>query len=205
MDRIDNKYGIHLTCNTWNHRNADSQITSRHATENKVIAPMKIFFYDHSNLQLPQGHRFPSQKYSMLLDEIRNQKILGEHELIQSIPATRDEVIVAHTKEYFDGIITGTIDPKIMRQIGLPWSKDLVERSLASVGGSLCAANEALVSGFSGNLGGGTHHAMADQGMGYCVFNDLAVVILNFLRLKKSCARPSLTWMFIREMGMRPY
>lgn len=121
----------------------------------------------------------------MLLTEIRNQKILDEDELISGRLASRDEVILAHTAEYFDGIISGSIDPKIIRQIGLPWSKELVDRSLASVGCSLCAANEALISGFAGNLGGGTHHAMADQGMGYCVFNDLAVVILNLLTRKK--------------------
>ncbi len=57
-----------------------------------------------------------------------------------------------------------------------------MQRSLAAVGGSLCAAAEALESGFSGNLAGGTHHAMADAGQGFCVFNDIAVVILNLLQ-----------------------
>jgi acetoin utilization deacetylase AcuC-like enzyme len=146
---------------------------------------MKVYFYNRTTLQLPPGHRFPSQKYPMLLNEIRNQKILREDELIHAQQATREQVILAHTVEYFDSIYSGSIDPKIMRQIGLPWSESLVERSLASVGGSISAANDALITGISGNLGGGTHHAMADQGMGYCVFNDLAVVILNLILLKK--------------------
>jgi acetoin utilization deacetylase AcuC-like enzyme len=146
---------------------------------------MNIYYYESHALQLPPGHRFPAQKYRMLLEEIRNQKIFDENELIPARLANREEVILAHTSTYFDGIISGSIDPKIMRQIGLPWSIDLVARSLASVGGSICAANEALLSGISGNLGGGTHHAMADQGMGYCVFNDLAVVILNLLQDSK--------------------
>jgi acetoin utilization deacetylase AcuC-like enzyme len=145
---------------------------------------MKIYYLNQTTLPLPPGHRFPAQKYPMLLNEIRNQNILNEQELIQAQPASREEVILAHTADYFDSICMGNIDAKIMRQIGLPWSTELVERSLASVGSSICAANEAMKSGISGNLGGGTHHAMADQGMGYCVFNDLAVVILNLLHRK---------------------
>ncbi len=146
---------------------------------------MKVFYSDFYTFELPEGHRFPAAKYSLLREQLLAQGILSPDELHPSPLALREAVILAHTPEYFDAIYTGTIDPKIMRQIGLPWSFELVLRSLASVGGSLCAADAALESGFSGNLAGGTHHAMADGGQGYCVFNDIAVVILNLLERRQ--------------------
>jgi acetoin utilization deacetylase AcuC-like enzyme len=74
-------------------------------------------------------------------------------------------------------VIDGTVDPRIMRRIGFPWSEQLVARTLASVGGTLAAAREAMAQGFGGNLAGGTHHAFRSEGAGFCVFNDLAVTV----------------------------
>jgi|YNPBryantNP2012_1023418.scaffolds.fasta_scaffold05606_4 acetoin utilization deacetylase AcuC-like enzyme len=108
--------------------------------------------------------------------------VLSPNELQPAQPASREQVTLAHTAEYLDALLCGQIDPRIMRQIGLPWSEALIQRSLASLGGSLAAAEEALHSGIAGNLGGGTHHALAGEGMGFCVFNDLAVVTLYLLK-----------------------
>ncbi len=146
---------------------------------------MKVFYSDFYTFELPEGHRFPAAKYPLLREQLLAQRILSPEELHRSPLATREVVTLAHTPEYFDAIYTGTIDPKIMRQIGLPWSFELVQRSLAAVGGSLCAAGIALEEGFSGNLAGGTHHAMAGAGQGFCVFNDIAVVILNLLEVQR--------------------
>jgi acetoin utilization deacetylase AcuC-like enzyme len=84
---------------------------------------------------------------------------------------------LAHDAAYVAGILDGTVDPRIMRRIGFPWSPQLVSRTLASVGGTLAATADALATGFGGNLAGGTHHAFAAEGSGFCVFNDLAVAI----------------------------
>jgi acetoin utilization deacetylase AcuC-like enzyme len=64
-----------------------------------------------------------------------------------------------------------------MRRIGFPWSEQLVRRTLASAGGTLAAAADALAGGFGGNLAGGTHHAFRAEGSGFCVFNDIAIAI----------------------------
>lgn len=146
---------------------------------------MKVFYSDHHVFGLPSGHRFPAQKYPLLRRALIQRKILSESELQPSPFATREIVTLAHTPEYYDGIYNGTIDPKIMRQIGLPWSFELVKRSLASLGGSILAAENALDEGLSGNLAGGTHHALADQGAGFCVFNDTAVTTLYLLKHKR--------------------
>ena len=51
----------------------------------------------------------------------------------------------------------------------------MAERSRRSVGGTVVAVETAMRQGLSANLAGGTHHAYADRGGGFCVFNDVAV------------------------------
>jgi len=82
-----------------------------------------------------------------------------------------------HSAEYVGQFLDGTLPPAVMRRIGLPWSKEFVDRTLASVGGTLSATKEALAFGFSGTLAGGTHHAYRQEGSGFCVFNDIAVAL----------------------------
>lgn len=120
-------------------------------------------------------------KYRMVRLALLRADVLRAEELHEPTLATREHVTLAHTPEYVDAIFNGTIDLRAMRRIGFPWSPALVTRSLASVGGALCAAEEAIRRGVSGNLAGGTHHALADAGEGYCVFNDLAVTTLYLL------------------------
>lgn len=91
----------------------------------------------------------------------------------------RDEVVGVHDPEYVDQFLTGTLPPQAMRRIGFPFSPELVTRTLASAGGTLCAMRSALQSGFGGTLAGGTHHAYRSEGSGFCVFNDLAVAIAS--------------------------
>ena len=87
---------------------------------------------------------------------------------------------MVHDPAYVAAILDGTVDPRVMRRIGFPWSEGLVRRTLASVGGTLSATADALATGFGGNLAGGTHHAFAHEGAGFCVFNDLAIAIRAF-------------------------
>jgi len=91
--------------------------------------------------------------------------------------AERQTIELAHDPAYVASILDGSVDPKVMRRIGFPWSEGLVRRTLASVGGTLAATADALSTGFGGNLAGGTHHAFRTEGAGFCVFNDLAVAI----------------------------
>ncbi|MEW6733683.1 MAG: histone deacetylase [Acidobacteriota bacterium] len=143
---------------------------------------MKIFYSDRYTVELPDGHRFPMEKYRLVRLGLLDAGIFNENELYEPALAMPETVMLAHTPEYVKAICEGTINPKAMRRIGFPWSPALVVRSLASVGGALAAATEALQNGVSGNLAGGTHHALADAGEGYCVFNDLAVVIMYLLK-----------------------
>jgi acetoin utilization deacetylase AcuC-like enzyme len=93
-------------------------------------------------------------------------------------PFADAEVIeLAHDPAYVRAFLNGTVDPGIIRRIGFPWSEGLVRRTLASVGGTLRATDDALARGWGGNLAGGTHHAYYAEGSGFCVFNDLAIAV----------------------------
>ncbi|MFY9226707.1 MAG: histone deacetylase [Blastocatellia bacterium] len=146
---------------------------------------MKVFYTDKYTVELPDGHRFPMEKYRLVREALLIKQVLYNDELHEPQMVTPEVVTLAHTRKYVESICNGTIDQKAMRRIGFPWSPSLVTRSLASVGGALCAALAALETGVSGNLAGGTHHALVNAGEGYCVFNDIAVVVLHLLKEKK--------------------
>jgi len=141
---------------------------------------LKVFYSDHYEFPLPEGHRFPVEKYRLLRERLLSGDILSPDELLSPAPATRGQILLAHSQEYFNSFESGSIDPKIIRKIGFPWSHELHMRSLASVGGAVESAREAMINGVAGNLAGGTHHAFRDHGEGFCVYNDLAVVTLLF-------------------------
>ncbi|MCU1275127.1 MAG: histone deacetylase superfamily [Bryobacterales bacterium] len=106
----------------------------------------------------------------------------GVFSLKPAEPAARDLLELAHDPAYVASFLNGTLDPLVMRRIGFPWSLELTRRTLASVGGTIAASDDALRTGLGGNLAGGTHHAFRDQGAGFCVFNDIAVSILTSRR-----------------------
>ncbi len=136
----------------------------------------RLYYCDDREIPLPPGHKFPIAKYRRLRELLSAD---GQYELISAAPAAAETVALAHDSEYVRRFLHGTLDPQSMRRIGFPWSDGLVRRTLASVGGTLAAARDALARGFGGNLAGGTHHAGHSAGSGFCVFNDLAVVILS--------------------------
>lgn len=134
---------------------------------------MQAFYADQFVLKLPEGHRFPMAKYRMLRDALVHQ--CPEIRMQQAPKALPGELALAHHPAYIRGIQDGTVDPLILREIGFPWSEAMAERAMRSVGASVAAARVARQEGLSGNLAGGTHHASAERGGGFCVFNDMAV------------------------------
>ena len=133
---------------------------------------MRLFYSDHYAIPLPAGHKFPAAKYALLRQRLEGDRVFR----FEPAPlAEREAIERAHDPAYVASILDGTVDPRVMRRIGFPWSEALVRRSLASVGGTLAATTDALTGGFGGNLAGGTHHAFYGEGSGFCVFNDLAV------------------------------
>ena len=140
---------------------------------------LRLYYCDHYPIPLPQGHKFPIEKYAMLRGLLAAD---GGYDLIPAPFATSADIELAHDPDYVQSILHGTVEDRVMRRIGFPWSPELVRRTLASVGGTLAAARDAMQCGLGGNLAGGTHHAFRHQGSGFCVFNDLAIAILALRR-----------------------
>ena len=136
---------------------------------------MRAFYSDHFVLPLPEGHKFPMAKYSGLRERILAEGILRPEALHEAPAAALDDLRLVHAPAYVHAVVTGTVAPDIQRRIGFPWSPQMVERSRRSVGATIAAAEAALDEGVAANLAGGTHHAFADRGEGFCVFNDVAV------------------------------
>ena len=112
-------------------------------------------------------------KYRMLRDVLAAE--MPEVSLMQAPSATDGELAYAHTPAYIAAITDGTVDPLVTREIGFPWSPAMAERARRSVGATIAAARVAMTEGLAANLAGGTHHAYAAKGGGFCVFNDVAV------------------------------
>lgn len=136
---------------------------------------MKIFYSDHFVLPLPEGHRFPMVKYSMLRERVSNMGNGFDNELLVPRAVTDEEILRAHTPDYLGRVVDGSITTKEMRRIGFPWTERMVERSRRASGGTLDGCRAALEGGLAANLAGGTHHAFAHRGEGYCIFNDSVI------------------------------
>ncbi len=140
----------------------------------------KVLFYtDQYVLPLPEEHRFPIEKYRLTRELLASD---GRFRFAPAPLADRETIELTHDPEYVTAFLEGSLSPHAIRRIGFPWSRELVLRTLASVGGTLAATKEALANGWGGTLAGGTHHAFRAEGSGFCVFNDIAVAA-EWLRL----------------------
>ncbi|MDP1568704.1 MAG: histone deacetylase [Vicinamibacterales bacterium] len=143
---------------------------------------MKAYYSDHFVLPLPDGHKFPMAKYARLRARLLADGIVAEGDLHEAPAATWQDLELAHTPAYVAAVAGGTLPREVERRIGFPWSPQMVERSRRSVGATIAAAISALEDGVAANLAGGTHHAFADRGEGFCVFNDVAVAARRLQR-----------------------
>jgi acetoin utilization deacetylase AcuC-like enzyme len=140
-------------------------------------ASVKVFYSDTFVLPLPETHRFPMRKYSMLREQVEEAGIAGESELLIPEPVTDRQILRAHDPDYLERIVTGTTTRKEQRRIGFPWSLGMVERSRRASGGTLGACRAALAEGYAANIAGGTHHALSHRGEGFCIFNDAPISV----------------------------
>jgi acetoin utilization deacetylase AcuC-like enzyme len=140
----------------------------------KLAFHPRLFSTDQYQITLPEGHKFPAQKYGILRSLVEKEGLFQ----LEPAPLADDKTVtLAHDPEYVTQFASGTLSPAAIRRIGLPWSGGLVKRAFASVGGTISAARQALEIGWGCTLGGGTHHALRAQGAGFCIFNDIAVAI----------------------------
>lgn len=114
-------------------------------------------------------------KYVRLRDRVLADGVIAPGDLIAAAPASNDDLARAHNRDYIASVMEGTLSAAEQRRIGFPWSPALARRSRTTVGATIGACRAALEDGAAANLAGGTHHAYADHGEGYCIFNDVVV------------------------------
>ncbi len=137
----------------------------------------------------PMGnHSYPMDKYLLVPERLLAEGILTPEEIVEPPPIALEDILRVHTPGYVHAFLNGTLGRKALLRLGLPWSRQLVRRALVVIGGTLSAARAALSGGIAANLAGGTHHAFADHGEGYCIFNDL-VIALRRLRAEGCIGR----------------
>lgn len=136
---------------------------------------LPIVVHPAYSMPLPAGHRFPMPKFKALHDVLEALDLVGPRNRFQPSLAPRSWLELVHTPDYVTHILAQTLPREAERRLGLPVSPALAERSRAACAGTLLAARLAIEHGLACNTAGGSHHAFADAGSGFCVFNDVAV------------------------------
>ncbi|PHY19464.1 histone deacetylase [Caulobacter sp. BP25] len=125
--------------------------------------------------EMPAGHRFPMDKFSRLAAVLEAEGVPGADGFAKPEPADIETLRLAHTEDYVRGVVELSLPPDVVRRIGMPNTESVATRARAATGGTLLAARLALEHGIACNTAGGSHHASAESGAGFCVFNDVAV------------------------------
>ncbi|MDB4837638.1 histone deacetylase [Marinomonas sp.] len=142
---------------------------------------LPLVFHPNYSIPFPAGHRFPMSKFRLLAEILREQGILTADNEYQPAPLSLATLMQAHESDYVQRFIRGELTAKEEKEIGLPWSEWLVERTLRAVSGTILTSELALEHGLACHLAGGTHHAFPHKGSGFCIFNDLAVASLALI------------------------
>lgn len=147
---------------------------------------LKVAFskkYAHS---LPVGHRFPMEKYDLLPDQLLYEGTLKKENFFEPEFLDLKWVVNTHDEEYLSKLLNLALSRSEIRKTGFPLSKELVEREIQILGGSVQASLFALEYGIAMNIAGGTHHAFTDRGEGFCLLNDIAVTANYLIEKKKA-------------------
>lgn len=131
--------------------------------------------------EMPAGHRFPMDKFSRLAVLLESEGLPGSNGFHRPEPIDVETLLLVHTEDYVRGVIEQTLPADIVRRIGMPNSESVAIRARAATGGTLLTARLALEHGAACNTAGGSHHASAESGAGFCVFNDVAVAARRLL------------------------
>ena len=137
---------------------------------------------------LPEGHRFPMAKYELIPEQLIYEGTITERNLFAPALCPDEDILRSHTAAYLHKLKAQELSPREQRQVGFPQSPELTERELIITQGTIDCCHAALHQGIALNVAGGTHHAFADRGEGFCLLNDFAVAA-NYLIHHRLAAR----------------
>ena len=136
---------------------------------------MKVAFSPVYKYELPEGHRFPMIKYELLPQQLLLEGIVEESDFFSPGFLTKYEFLLTHTTDYWQKLMDLDFSRKEVRNIGFPVRADLIDRGRYIARGTIECALLALENHIALNIAGGTHHAYADRGEGFCIYNDFAI------------------------------
>lgn len=136
---------------------------------------LKIAFSPVYKYELPEGHRFPMEKYEILPEQLVYEGTVSNSNFFEPNPLTKEQVLLTHLPEYYSKLEGNDLTPREQRKIGFPMTPKLFSRGLIISAGTLECAYHAMENGVAMNIAGGTHHAYPDRGEGFCVLNDIAI------------------------------
>lgn len=137
---------------------------------------------------LPENHRFPMLKYELIPQQLLHEGTCHEGHFFRPGSCAVEVVLATHDAAYFDKLLKQQLSPSEQRKIGFEQSEQLIQRELIITQGTIDIALHALKHGAGLNVAGGTHHAFADRGEGFCLLNDMAVAS-NYLLGQKLCRK----------------
>ncbi|HEX2899331.1 MAG TPA: histone deacetylase [Bacteroidia bacterium] len=131
---------------------------------------------------LPEGHRFPMEKYNLIPEQLLYEGTISQANLFEPGPLAEADILTTHTAAYWEGLRSLSLSPREFRKIGFPPSPELIFREIVIAQGTVDCARFARIHGIAMNVSGGTHHAYADRGEGFCLLNDIAIAANVLLR-----------------------
>jgi acetoin utilization deacetylase AcuC-like enzyme len=151
------------------------------ALNEEGMLPFSLVYRDEFYLPFGSAHVFPGMKYRLIRERLLETGAAVEGDFAAAEPIAIEDVLRVHQRGYVDRLVKGTLSEEEIRQMELPYSREIVEATLLGCGGTLEAARLALRDGAACAIGGGFHHAHADHGEGFCILNDVAIALARLL------------------------
>jgi acetoin utilization deacetylase AcuC-like enzyme len=145
------------------------------------MLPFKLVYSEDYYLPIGQ-HVFPAEKYRRIHDRLLETGVAEEKDFLTPAPAADEDILLVHAPEYVQKLKTGTLSRREEMEMEIPFSPELVRAFWLAAGGSILAAQQALIDRVAFNIGGGFHHAFPDHGEGFCMIHDVAVAIRRMQR-----------------------
>ncbi len=147
---------------------------------------IKLAFSDKYIYELPEGHRFPIAKYILVKEQLLYRGEIVPEQLYDPGLCPPELITGIHSPAYWQQLENLSLSPKEIRRIGIPLSALSLKRAQNSVAGTIASTSEAFRTGLGINIGGGTHHAYAGHGEGFCILNDIAIAARYLLERRKA-------------------
>ncbi|MCC9138761.1 histone deacetylase [Pontibacter silvestris] len=145
---------------------------------------LKIAWSEIFAHSLPEGHRFPMLKYDLLPEQLLYEGTITHHNLFKPGVLQEEYILDTHDADYWKRLHNLELTPSEVRKTGFPLSKELVNREVVIMNGTVQAALFALEYGIGMNIAGGTHHAFTNRGEGFCLLNDIGIAANHLLKHK---------------------